>query len=170
MKNKKSGKQVPIFTAPSSSQCPAHSSGGIESVPQIAPCRPRTGTSGRSFLCQIVKIFENILAVRKTGIVLHNSSGCRFVDGQFTSVSVGGASITQSGIRAGGQQITNVVAGEVSATSTDAVNGNQLYQIQQGINQNSAGIGNLVNRVNDLDDQIDKVGAVVGSLGRTSSG
>lgn len=85
-------------------------------------------------------------------------------DVSFSSVTVGGASITQSGIRAGGQKITNVAAGEVSATSTDAVNGSQLYQVQQGINQNSAGIGNLVNRVNDLDDQIDKVGAASAAL------
>ncbi|MDL2060139.1 YadA-like family protein [Mesosutterella sp. AGMB02718] len=82
----------------------------------------------------------------------------------FSSVAVGGVSISQSGIQAGGLKMTNVAAGEVSSSSTDAVNGSQLYQVQQGINKNAAGIGDLTHRVNDLDGQIDKVGAASAAL------
>jgi autotransporter adhesin len=35
--------------------------------------------------------------------------------------------IDQAGINAGGNKVTNVAAGKVSTTSTDAVNGSQLY-------------------------------------------
>ncbi|MDP8080325.1 YadA-like family protein [Phocoenobacter skyensis] len=48
-----------------------------------------------------------------------------------------GVSIGQTGLNNGGHKITNVAAGEVSATSTDAVNGSQLYKIASQLNQNS---------------------------------
>ena len=53
----------------------------------------------------------------------------------------------------GGTKITNVASGEVSATSTDAVNGSQLYEVKQDIN----GIHNDISR---LGDEIDSVGAL----------
>ncbi|EEV25265.1 YadA domain-containing protein, partial [Actinobacillus minor 202] len=43
----------------------------------------------------------------------------------------GGPSVTKSGINAGDQKITGVAAGDISSTSTDAVNGSQLYQVQE---------------------------------------
>ncbi|MGX0940420.1 autotransporter adhesin, partial [Cupriavidus metallidurans] len=43
----------------------------------------------------------------------------------------GGPSITTAGIDAGNTKIVNVAPGDVSATSTDAVNGSQLYQTNQ---------------------------------------
>ncbi|WP_425591952.1 YadA-like family protein [Halomonas alimentaria] len=46
----------------------------------------------------------------------------------------GGPSVTVGGIDAGGQVVTNVAAGEVSSTSTDAINGSQLYEVQQVAN------------------------------------
>ena len=42
-------------------------------------------------------------------------------------VQVGNVKIDKDGINAGGQKVTNVAAGKVSTTSTDAVNGSQLY-------------------------------------------
>ncbi|MCK3658835.1 hypothetical protein A4G18_08955 [Pasteurellaceae bacterium Pebbles2] len=39
----------------------------------------------------------------------------------------GGPSVLKDGINAGDKKITNVAAGDVNATSTDAVNGSQLY-------------------------------------------
>src|SRR5690606_30634076 len=42
-------------------------------------------------------------------------------------VITGGPSVTAGGIDAGSLVITNVAAGEVSATSTDAINGSQLF-------------------------------------------
>ncbi|MFS6738962.1 hypothetical protein WHJ50_14515, partial [Staphylococcus aureus] len=44
-----------------------------------------------------------------------------------------GPSVTATGINAGDQQITRVAAGTLSATSTDAVNGSQLYATNQTI-------------------------------------
>ena len=56
-------------------------------------------------------------------------------DVSFSSVTVGAASISQAGIQAGSQKITNVAPGTISAASTDAVNGNQLYQTNQAVHQ-----------------------------------
>ncbi|MDS7965486.1 ESPR-type extended signal peptide-containing protein [Acinetobacter sp. V117_2] len=52
----------------------------------------------------------------------------------------GGPSVTTAGINAGNQKITNVAAGTISATSTDAVNGSQLYTTNQNVTtaQNTA--------------------------------
>ena len=55
-------------------------------------------------------------------------------------VSVGSATLKR--------KITNVADGEVSATSTDAVNGRQLYKAMQ--NSSSTGIENLRNEVNHV--------------------
>ncbi|TNG91630.1 hypothetical protein FHQ28_03950 [Pasteurellaceae bacterium USgator11] len=44
---------------------------------------------------------------------------------------VGDVSISTTGINAGGNKISGVAEGDISATSTDAVNGSQLYKIQQ---------------------------------------
>lgn len=45
-----------------------------------------------------------------------------------------GPSVTKNGINAGDKKITNVQDGEISSTSKDAVNGSQLYQVQQVAN------------------------------------
>ncbi|QLB15550.1 hypothetical protein A6B39_08830 [Mannheimia granulomatis] len=45
-----------------------------------------------------------------------------------------GPSVTKDGISAGNKKITNVQDGEISETSQDAVNGSQLYQVQQVAN------------------------------------
>ncbi|MFH3942009.1 ESPR-type extended signal peptide-containing protein [Acinetobacter nosocomialis] len=52
----------------------------------------------------------------------------------------GGPSVTTVGINAGNQKITNVAAGTISATSTDAVNGSQLNTTNQNVTtaQNTA--------------------------------
>ena len=42
----------------------------------------------------------------------------------------GGPSVTKTGIDAGNQKITNVAPGTISSTSTDAVNGSQLYAVK----------------------------------------
>lgn len=53
------------------------------------------------------------------------------------SLSVGGKTyITNVGINANGQKVTNVADGEVSKDSKDAVNGSQLYDVQQNITNN----------------------------------
>ncbi len=54
----------------------------------------------------------------------------------FTSVGIdnGGPVLSGSGLDMASQKITNVAAGDVSATSTDAVNGSQLHQTNQTVN------------------------------------
>jgi len=60
--------------------------------------------------------------------------------------------IDNSGINAGNKKITNVAAGDVSSTSTDAVNGAQLWNTNQSIRT----IGGAVN---ELGDRVNRVGA-----------
>ncbi|MFD1998475.1 YadA family autotransporter adhesin, partial [Paraburkholderia dipogonis] len=45
--------------------------------------------------------------------------------------------------------ITNVAAGRLSATSTDAVNGSELFATNQQVTQNTADISNLTNNMNN---------------------
>ena len=64
------------------------------------------------------------------------------------------------------RKITNVADGDVSATSTDAVNGRQLYKAMQ--NSSAAGIENLRNEVNEkidnVKDEINHVGSLSAAL------
>lgn len=82
----------------------------------------------------------------------------------FSSVTVGAASISQAGIQAGSQKITNVSPGTISATSTDAVNGSQLYQTNQAVQQNSDDISKLYNRSAELNRKIHRAGAHAAAL------
>lgn len=54
-----------------------------------------------------------------------------------------GPSITKTGIDGGNQKVTGVAAGEISSTSTDAINGSQLFKT----NQQVAKLGNRINKV-----------------------
>lgn len=69
----------------------------------------------------------------------------------------GGPSITKTGIDGGNQKVTGVAAGEISSTSTDAVNGSQLFATNQQVMQNAQSISKLGNRIN-------KVGAGAAAL------
>lgn len=69
----------------------------------------------------------------------------------------GGPSITKTGIDGGNQKVTGVEAGEISSTSTDAVNGSQLFATNQQVAQNAQSISKLGNRIN-------KVGAGAAAL------
>ncbi|URL06341.1 YadA-like family protein [Avibacterium sp. 21-595] len=46
-------------------------------------------------------------------------------------LKVGGVNISTDGINAGNKKVTGVANGDISATSQDAVNGSQLYTVQQ---------------------------------------
>ncbi|WP_435608947.1 YadA-like family protein [Pseudomonas knackmussii] len=61
----------------------------------------------------------------------------------------GGPSVTITGIDAGGQKIINVAPGDISAGSTDAVNGSQLYATNQQVDQNTTNITNLSNNIDN---------------------
>ncbi|WP_030074075.1 YadA-like family protein, partial [Halomonas alkaliantarctica] len=62
-----------------------------------------------------------------------NDIGAQFIDGTGSQVA-NTPSITIGGIDAGNQTITNVAPGEVSATSTDAINGSQLQAVSDQAN------------------------------------
>ncbi|WP_455483325.1 YadA-like family protein, partial [Haemophilus parahaemolyticus] len=49
------------------------------------------------------------------------------------------------------RRIQNVAAGEISATSTDAINGSQLYAVAKGVT-------NLAGQVNNLEGKVNKMG------------
>ena len=73
-------------------------------------------------------------------------------------LKAGDVNITAEGINAGGKKVTNVAAGTVAADSTDAVNGSQLYQANQAINQRVTNLGNyVVNMGNQINQRIDNV-------------
>ena len=71
----------------------------------------------------------------KAGNTLINNNGLSIT---------GGPSVLASGINAGNKKITNVANGDVTSTSSDAVNGSQLYavdsRIDQILNQNIANL------------------------------
>nr|AAS00025.1 adhesin [Haemophilus influenzae] len=59
--------------------------------------------------------------------------------------------VASDGISAGNKAVKNVAAGEISATSTDAINGSQLYAVAKGVT-------NLAGQVNNLEGKVNKVG------------
>ncbi|MDN0047228.1 ESPR-type extended signal peptide-containing protein [Megasphaera hexanoica] len=63
-----------------------------------------------------------------------------------------------------GNKITGVKDGDVSASSTDAVNGSQLYDVQQKVEANTQNINTLGGAVNKLGNRIDEVGAGAAAL------
>ena len=74
------------------------------------------------------------------------------------SVKVGDKTyISDKGLNANDQKVTNVAAGEISATSKDAVNGSQLYATNQEVANNT-------NRINQLGSRVNKVGAGAAAL------
>jgi len=91
-------------------------------------------------------------------------------------VKTGNVSMSANGVNAGGKKVTNVAAGDISETSTDAVNGSQLNKVANvlgdRINQNAQNINNVrqdLNRVENKVNQVDKRArkgiAVAGAMG-----
>ncbi|MDP7925281.1 ESPR-type extended signal peptide-containing protein, partial [Acinetobacter baumannii] len=78
---------------------------------------------------------DNIALTNAGSLTVGNSK----VDNSGLTIT-GGPSVTTAGINAGNQKITNVTAGTISATSTDAVNGSQLNTTNQNVTtaQNTA--------------------------------
>ena len=82
-----------------------------------------------------------------------------------TGVTIaGGPSMTTTGIDAGGKKITSVAAGEVSSTSTDAVNGSQLHAVKNDVQNITNNVTNISGKVNRLDNRLDRVGAGAAAL------
>ena len=97
----------------------------------------------------------------KAGDTVVNNSGVNVGDKVVLGkdgLKAGDVNITAEGINAGGKKVTGVAAGTVAAGSTDAVNGSQLYQANQAINQRVTNLGNyVVNMGNQINQRIDNV-------------
>lgn len=70
-----------------------------------------------------------------------NALAVQYSDDTKSTIVLGGA---------GGTRITNVQAGTLSATSTDAVNGSQLYATNQQVQKNTTDISNLQGSVTNI--------------------
>lgn len=108
-----------------------------------------------------------------TGQTVMNNDGLKVgkdVSVTATAVTAGKTSISDEGVKVGDktyisdkglnandQKVTNVAAGEISATSKDAVNGSQLYATNQEVVNNT-------NCINKLGSRVNKVGAGAAAL------
>ena len=113
------------------------------------------------------------LGSETTGQTVMNKDGLKVgkdVSVTATAVTAGKTSISDEGVKVGDktyisdkglnandQKVTNVAAGEISATSKDAVNGSQLYKTNQEVANNT-------NRINQLGSRVNKVGAGAAAL------
>ena len=75
-----------------------------------------------------------------------------------------GPTINSSGIDMNSQKIINLAEGDISETSTDAVNGGQLYNTNQAVIANAENINSLSHSLNKLDSRINRVGAGAAAL------
>ena len=94
---------------------------------------------------------ENVTLLAGKNIKLTQTKGNVVIatknDVFFDTANIGGININTGGIQMNNQKITGLRAGEVNATSQDAVNGSQLYTnpfFFQGFNGNNTGTGDQV--------------------------
>lgn len=105
-----------------------------------------------------VATFKDIVTMEKD----LNVGGNAKVDGDVTAKSfkVGDKTyLNEKGINANNQVIRNVGQGDISAGSTDAVSGGQLYETNTRVSGLETRMGTVETRVDKLDNKIDKVGA-----------
>ena len=79
-------------------------------------------------------------------------------------ISRNGPKLDGTGLDMANQSITQLAPGEISETSTDAVNGSQLYATNQMVQKNQQNITQLGNSLNKLDNRINRVGAGAAAL------
>ena len=72
-----------------------------------------------------------------------------------------GPTINSSGIDMNSQKITKLAEGDISETSTDAVNGSQLYATNQRVTANTENINNLTQTVNNNTESINTLNQTV---------
>ena len=95
-----------------------------------------------------------------TGDTKMDTNGVTVKDVSLTKdgLSIGNKTyVSDKGLNANDQKVTNVAAGDLSEKSTDAVNGSQLFATNQQVAQNAQSISKLGNRIN-------KVGAGAAAL------
>lgn len=125
------------------------------------------GSNTVNLATQTVAIGQGAQATQANSVALGASS----VTGDYQrtqSITIGGRSFAFAGSGAGlstvsvgsagnERQLQNVAAARISATSTDAVNGSQLYATNQAIETLQAGIGGVYETLNYLDGRITNV-------------
>ncbi|WP_298674968.1 S-layer homology domain-containing protein [uncultured Megasphaera sp.] len=79
-------------------------------------------------------------------------------------ISQDGPKLNGTGLDMANQSITQLAPGELSETSTDAVNGSQLYATNQMVQENRQNITQIGNSLNKLDNRINRVGAGAAAL------
>ena len=80
------------------------------------------------------------------GIVIEKADGDNNTD---TIVS-----LTDNGLNNGNHKIVNVSKGEVSKTSTDAINGSQLHEVKTQVDNNTNRISTLENNTANIGDKV----------------
>ena len=93
-----------------------------------------------------------------TGDTISNGQSSVKLDKEGTVTINGKVSVNQNG------KVSGVAAGDISATSTDAVNGGQLYETNQAIANNATNISSLSHSISNLDNRVNKVGAGAAAL------
>lgn len=112
--------------------------------------------------------FKDIVTMEKDLSVGGNAT----VAGSVTagSYKVGDATyIDANGINANNQKVTNVAAGDVSATSTDAVNGSQLYNTNQRVSTVETRVDGVENRVTSVENRVDKMDSRIDKVGANAA-
>ena len=94
-----------------------------------------------------------------TGNTVMNTNGVTINTGNKT------VSITENGLNNGGNKVVNVAAGEISAISKEAVNGQQLYETNQSVAQNTRAINQLNNKMDEVDRRGRRGVAIAGAMG-----
>ena len=140
-----------------------------DSTTNSVPSRePENGNTGITTTKDAVTVDRNVTVNGDTTLngdlnVRDNVSvgGTFEVDGKATfnnDVSIDGTLNMNNNV------ITGVKDGKVSADSSDAINGSQLYAVEQKVDNNSQAINAVGNQVNRLSNRIDKVGAGAAAL------
>lgn len=112
-----------------------------------------------------VSVGDQITLAADTGTI--TATNAKFGNLTFNTTGVeiaGGPSLTSNGIDAANLTIRNVKAGELSATSTEAVNGSQLYATNQAVEANTNSITALRGDTTRLKNRINRVGAQSAAL------
>ena len=115
----------------------------------------RDGTNGSSLTPNDI---VNVKEVH-TGNTVMNTNGVVINNGNKT------VSITENGLNNGGNKVVNVAAGEISAISKEAVNGQQLYETNQSVAQNTRSIHQLNNKMDEVDRRGRRGVAIAGAMG-----
>lgn len=122
---------------------------------------------------------QNIEITRLGGQLTVATSADLFVDSvtaggtvlDVTGLTIaGGPSVTSTGIDAGNMALAHVAPGAVNATSTDAVNGAQLFATNEHVAQNTTDIANLDGRITAVEGDVTSLGNTIVNLAGDTSG